>query len=184
MRNFNNWYWVVAQSDTQVFSSASGTYVPLADATYQAWLGGGFNPSVIVSEDELIEVLGRLAPGVFPTFPAGLSAYAANARYNKETGGITVSGIAVPTDRQTQAQLTGAFNYVGVTPSATIQWKLADGAFVALDAAQITAIATAVAVHVQACFAAEATLYVGIAASPPTITTFAQIDAAFAAITT
>jgi hypothetical protein len=113
---------------------------------------------------------------------ARLKAHAGEKRFATETGGITANGISIPTDRMTQAQLTGAYNYLQVVPSATINWKLADGTFVNLNAAAITAIATAVAAHVQACFAAEASLAAGIDASPPTITTTAQIDVALAAV--
>jgi hypothetical protein len=125
--------------------------------------------------------LNEAAPQVVVPSAAGLTAYAAFVRYAKETGGITVSGVAMPTDRETQTQLAGANSYVQATPSATIQWKLANGSFVSLSAAQISAIATAVAAHVQACFAAEATLVAGIAAG--SITTKAQVDSAFAAVT-
>jgi hypothetical protein len=49
----------VAGSTTQVFSSASGDYVPVADGTYQTWLAAGNKPSRIVSEAELGEVLAQ-----------------------------------------------------------------------------------------------------------------------------
>jgi hypothetical protein len=114
----------------------------------------------------------------------GLVAYAATARYNKETAGITVSGAAVTTDRASQAMLAGAFNYCQQNPTTAINWKTATGAFVTLTAAQITAIADAVGAHVQACFSKEMTVVTAIKATPPTITTTAQIDAQFAAITT
>jgi hypothetical protein len=179
-----NWYWIVAGSTSRVFSSATGAYVALSDATYQSWLAEGGTPTRIASEDELVDMLQTRAPNVVAQFPAGLLAYAAAARFAKETGGITFNGAAVQTDRETQAQLSGAYNYVQVAPSATIQWKQADGSFISLNAAAITAVATAVAVHVQACFGAEATLAAGINASPPMVTTKAAIDAAFAAITT
>lgn len=54
-----NWYWRVAGSDTQVYSSASGDYVPVADAAYQAWLSAGNTPTNIPNEAELGEVLSR-----------------------------------------------------------------------------------------------------------------------------
>jgi hypothetical protein len=53
----SNWYWRVAASDTQVYSSAAGNFVPVADATYQAWLGLGNAPTNILSDAELGEVL-------------------------------------------------------------------------------------------------------------------------------
>jgi hypothetical protein len=52
-----NWYWIVAGSATQVFSSASGTYVPITDATYLTWTADGTLPTSIASEAELGEVL-------------------------------------------------------------------------------------------------------------------------------
>lgn len=55
--NPSNWYWIVAGSDTQVFSSASGDYVLVSDASYQAWLASGNAPTRIASEAELGEVL-------------------------------------------------------------------------------------------------------------------------------
>lgn len=65
-----NWYWKVAGSTTQVYSSAAGSYVPVSDAAYQAWLATQngqlpdgspmFNiPSPIDSEQLLGDVLGR-----------------------------------------------------------------------------------------------------------------------------
>ena len=110
-----------------------------------------------------------------------LKACSATARFVRETGGIVVSGVSMPTDRTTQASLMGAYAYTQQNPAATFRWKLADGSFQTLGAAQIAAIAAAVAAHVQACFAAEGDLSVGIDAG--TITTAAQIDSAFANVT-
>jgi hypothetical protein len=52
-----NWYWIVAGSVTQVYSSAVSNFVPIADAAYQAWLSKGNFPSRIATEAELGEVL-------------------------------------------------------------------------------------------------------------------------------
>lgn len=68
-----NWYWVVAGSATQVYSSASGGYVPVSDATYAAWLATGRNPTRIASEAELGEVLA--AHGLRPVAAGVLDAY-------------------------------------------------------------------------------------------------------------
>jgi hypothetical protein len=129
---------------------------------------------------------GRFSPAPIPPPPgkAELAEIAARLRRRTETGGITAplgsASIAMPSDRETQSQLAGAAAFAQANPGATIQWKLADGSFVALAAAQIVAIAVAVATHVQACFAAEASVAAAIAAG--TVTTVAQIEAAFAAI--
>lgn len=54
--NFNaaNWYWAVAGSATQVYSSASGGYVPVSDPTYVSWKAvSGHQTSAIGSEAAL-----------------------------------------------------------------------------------------------------------------------------------
>jgi len=67
--NPKNHYWIVAGSTTQVYSSASGDYVPVADSTYQAWLAKGNVPDRVESEATLGAYLVRyelrpVAPGV------------------------------------------------------------------------------------------------------------------------
>jgi hypothetical protein len=170
-------YWIVGDDAASAWSSARATYVPLGDASYTAWraTSGGLTTR-IVSESELTAVLaahGLRGPVV------DLVAYAADARWRRETGGIVVGDVPVETDRQSQAMLTGAHAYVAAHPAATIQWKTAAG-FVTLDAATVTALALAVGAHVQASFACEADVAAQIASG--SITTPAQIDAAFASI--
>ena len=57
--NYNprDWYWIVAGSTTQVYSSKIGNYVPISDAAYVAWLAAGNTPSRIGTEAELGEAL-------------------------------------------------------------------------------------------------------------------------------
>lgn len=47
--NIYNWYWAVGDQSpsTQVYSTASNSFVPLADATYTAWLGRGNAATII-----------------------------------------------------------------------------------------------------------------------------------------
>lgn len=115
------------------------------------------------------------APVVPPPTKADLKAYAASKRWEIETGGITVAGAAIQTDRASQAMITGAFAYAQPNPTASIAYKAAGG-FVMLAAAEVEAIANAVGAHVQACFAAEAAIVGAIEAGA--ITTFAAIDGA------
>lgn len=84
-----------------------------------------------------------------------LYAYAATKRYAVETGGIVLNGMSIMTDRASQALITGAYNYVTANPDVAVQFKTSGGSFVELTAAQMTAVANAVAAHVQASFAAE-----------------------------
>lgn len=55
----NNWYWIVAGSITQVYSSAVGDYVPVTNATYQAWLAAGNTPTKIDTEANLGDALAQ-----------------------------------------------------------------------------------------------------------------------------
>lgn len=88
---------------------------------------------------------------------ANLKAYAAQKRFEVETGGITIAGVAVATDRESQSLINGAYSAVQRDPQRVIDWKGANG-FVLLDAAAVTSLADAVAAHVQAAFATEATV--------------------------
>ncbi len=65
--NVNNWYWIVAGSTTQVYSSIAVAYVPISDPTYIAWLAKGFLPTKIAVEQDLFDVL--VAAGI--AVPAG-----------------------------------------------------------------------------------------------------------------
>lgn len=120
--------------------------------------------------------------GIFtpPAEPAiDLSDYAGRIRFEKETGGVVIGGMAIATDRASQAMLTGAVLRAQMDANVTVKWKTVAG-FVELSAAQIIAIGTAVGNHVEACFAKEADVAAGIAIG--TITTTGQIDAAFAEV--
>jgi hypothetical protein len=175
--NPNNWYWKAA--DGRIFSSAAQAIVPADHGPYLTWLQAN-TPTQWPRDDEgnqtsasLQEVL---APyGMF----ADLKAYAASVRYSKETAGTSIGGVAYPSDRETQAKLTAAALFAQVDPTRTFQWKLADGTFTpSMSASQMVALASSVAAFVNSCFVAEASVIAGINAG--TITTRAQVDAAFA----
>lgn len=106
---------------------------------------------------------------------AALLAYAASKRYAVETGGTTVAGVSMPTDRDTQAKIAAAYLLAQVNPATSFDWKTSAG-FVTLSAAQIGAIAVSVGQFVQSAYAAEASVASQI--SNGTITTTAQIDGA------
>lgn len=83
----------------------------------------------------------------------------AAARYEAETAGITVNGISVATDRDSQALLTAAAFSAFMDSSYTVEWKMTDGTFATLTAEQIIAIGRAVSAHVESCFSRERNLY-------------------------
>lgn len=75
-------------------------------------------------------------------------------RYGTETGGVTVDGIIVKTDPESQAKISGALVSLKENLVADIQWKGVNG-WVTLGLPQMTAVATAVAQHVRQCFIDE-----------------------------
>ena len=92
-----------------------------------------------------------------PVWPDVLETIAAT-RYEHETGGTTVDGMQVATDRQSQALITGAFSSAKdakeTSEAWSIRWKSAGG-WVELDADQMIDVGRAVRAHVQACFDRE-----------------------------
>jgi len=92
----------------------------------------------------------------------------AAARYDAETGGCTVDGVTIATDRGSQALLTAAVVSARLDLEFKTRWKCANGRFVTLDAMQLRAIGDAVIAHVEACFAREAELVEQIDAAQTT----------------
>lgn len=93
-------------------------------------------------------------------------------RYKQETGGITVNGSTIRTDRESQSLIAGAKLYSGLNESILIDWKAENG-WVQIDRNAIVAISQAVAAHVQACFSNEKVHSAVINA----LTTVAEIEA-------
>jgi hypothetical protein len=77
-----NWYWIVAGSTTQVYSSAKPGYVTLPDATYSAWLANGGLPTNIDSDGSLQGVLLDQYPAGWwqPLVPQSVSNFQARAQ--------------------------------------------------------------------------------------------------------
>ena len=108
---------------------------------------------------------------------AALLDYVANKRWEKETGGITVSGFAIATDAQSQTKILGARVAADSDSSFTTEWKSPDGTFTTIDAPTIIAISNAVLSHVQSCFALESQIINDI--ENGIITTKEQVDSSF-----
>ncbi|MCX4195285.1 DUF4376 domain-containing protein [Methylobacterium organophilum] len=113
--------------------------------------------------------------------PAALVAYAADRRFAVETGGVDINGLRIATDRDSQSMVANAYAGMQASGAASVKFKATSG-WIELTTDQLRSVALAVFAHVQACFAAEDACDAGINASPPTITTFAEIDAAFASL--
>lgn len=106
--------------------------------------------------------------------PVDLKAYAADKRWRVETGGITVNGAAIQTDRDSQAMITGAVVYLNNNPDATSVRFKAESGWVTLDKASMLAIGVAVGQHVQSCFDAEKAIDADI--DTGTITAAAEVE--------
>jgi hypothetical protein len=183
MQTFNpaNWYWLA--DDGRVYSSARQIVVNVSDPGYVAWVAantatpwprdGAGNQTDAALQDVV-------APyGLF----ANLVYYAADARYRRASGGLTVTSISATkvffTDPVARNTLANANEYAKVTPHNT-NWKFSDGTFLVLTPAQLATATNAMANFVQSCFTCESTTVASI--NGGSITTHAQVDSAFAAI--
>lgn len=103
-----------------------------------------------------------------------LKRYAAAKRYEAENGGVSVNGIAVPTNDRAKLLILGAASSLADDDATPF---IANGVnYGATTGVQFRAINTAIIGHVQASFAVLADVMVGIDAG--SITTPEQIDAA------
>lgn len=78
----------------------------------------------------------------------------ADARYNAEVGGVSVGGMRIKTDRESQAQLSSAFTSLSGGLIENTPWKSESG-WVEVTLEDIRPIAQVVAAHVRSCFALE-----------------------------
>ena len=100
-------------------------------------------------------------------------ALVADWRYREEVKGVMVGGAKIQTDRESQATISSALVTLREGILGVIEWKSTTGQFVNLGINEVTAIATAVARHVQACFSAEAALVTQVNAA----TTVEEVEA-------
>lgn len=109
----------------------------------------------------------------------------AQARWRAEIGGLTLpNGMQVRTDRETRAALTEAVNALQAElMQDPVPWKMQDG-WADLSQADLAIITSAVAAHVQACFAAERAVQAQIEAAEDLtgIDVDAELQAALAEI--
>jgi hypothetical protein len=192
--NILNHYWIIADSTTDVYSSASNTLVPVSNQEYVAWSASN-TPSTIVNEAELAGALQAngsqlpawlfTAPSFIQPTPATYSqdqliAYTAKARRDKQGGDIVVNGLPFSTDPVTLGSLNSAYIYTQAKTGDTFSWKLPDGTFITLSKTDIEALQNAVSAFGQDCFVCEDATTTKIESG--TITDLPAIDAEFAAI--
>ena len=87
-----------------------------------------------------------------PPEPVDLYAYAADARWRAETGGINVGNVPIYTDDRSKLLISGMRNSAYKNPAYTTQFVTSAGDIVTLDAEQVTIISDAVSAHVSDVF--------------------------------
>ena len=127
------------------------------------------------------EVFQDTSAGEHEDMPFELFTVAPTTDLISMTGGLKVNGLTIATDRDSQSMIANAYAGMQASGAESVKFKAASG-WIELTADQIKAIALAVFAHVQACFTAEDGCDAGINASPPTIATFDEVDAAFAGL--
>jgi len=131
-------------------------------------------PALLVPAD-LVDTVAAIDPAAYTA--EELIAYAADKRWQVETGGCAWGGHTVQTDRDSQTKLIAEMVAIGAGLRADPSpWKMADG-FVALTNAEMLDVITTVRTHIASAFATEAAVLAEIAGG--TVTTPAQVDALF-----
>ena len=64
-----NWYWIVGDDESQVWTSRRAKFVSLTDEEYVAWLDAGGEPTKIDTIDSLGETLFGQYPADAPQTP-------------------------------------------------------------------------------------------------------------------
>ncbi len=124
-----------------------------------------YDPATQITPTPVLPVTGgavqySVTPIPLETVRATRLAALATHRYERETGGISVNGASIRTDRESQAAL--AAKRLGRL--ATTDWK-AEYGWITLDQAALEAVQQAVTEYVEACFARERALCEAIAAA-------------------
>ncbi len=159
MYNPADWYWFVAGSTSQVWSSRRVQYVPVTDADYLAWCGAGNFASRIISAAELGDVLmQQWLPSIF-------------------AAGIQIASAGTPAlngtyafDEATQTKIAGvvAGLAAGIPGGgSTFNWPDASGTPHAFTAANFTEFCTALKDYAYSYTQALGALLAGGSASLP-----------------
>lgn len=111
--------------------------------------------SGVIPEDWIFHSIGESAPFSVELAVGELKSKITQMRWEVETGGITLpSGVRVATGIDDQNRITSVVANAERAGLEQVDFKAADG-WAKVTLAELQAIATAVALHVQACFSAE-----------------------------
>lgn len=134
---------------------------------------GDVNVGWVVVEDTIVP------PAAAPVHPTDLVAYARDARWRAEVGGMLWNDIPIATDDSSKVKIAGARLAAQANPAFETTWWGSHGEGVVVDAPLIIALSDAVLAHVDATFTTFGLVKAGI--DTGAITSRAQIDTAFAA---
>lgn len=104
----------------------------------------------------------KVAAAVPSVIKEDLKAYAAKLRFERQSGGYTYQGKKFNSDANSITALTMAFSLATNNSSYNTQWKLADGKFISMSAANIIGVYKAITGFVQALFSTESVVSAAI----------------------
>jgi hypothetical protein len=190
MFNPRDFYWFVGGDETKVYSSARNIYVdPTTDPDYLSFLDTGNGPNNTEAEAGIWHLMQDLLPlfvwnGTTFSQPGPgmyskdqLQNYNKQTRFEKVTGGTVAAGIPVTTDDRSRGLINSSRFAADADPNFTTKWYGSDGNFYDVDAAQMIALSTEVAVHTNNCYLVFEQVANKILLN--TITALADIDTAY-----
>lgn len=177
-----NWYWLA--DDARVYDSANQVITNDQDAGYGTW-SAREAPTPWPRDDAGNQTNASMQAVLAPySLFVDLAYYAADARWRRQVSGVKVTSFnpnayfaSDPVSRNTVAS---AYDYALANPSNVVNWKMSDGTFVPMDKNKITTLMNDMASYVQSCYTCENDIVTSITGG--SITTRAQVDSAFAAI--
>ncbi|MEY9179732.1 DUF4376 domain-containing protein [Bradyrhizobium sp. USDA 313] len=153
-----NWYW--RAEDGRLYSSKVQALVPETDPDYLAWLPEGDTPPNWPRDMEGTQSDAALQAVLDPYLLfVNLEYAAANERWKAETGGVTITGIAsapegMPIETDDRSKTLVGVQVAAAQADATYAttWAAADGNLYVMTNAEIIAMGSQLALHVDWCF--------------------------------
>lgn len=108
-------------------------------------------------------------------------AYLEEYRWRKETGGITVSGLGIPTGDRDKLLITGKITQallLGTPDSETFKFTL-NGSVLDMTVGQVKAIGLAISAHVQKCIDTAGVARTAVLSAPNSFTTPESVESLF-----
>lgn len=175
-----DWYWLIGDDESRVYSSKKDKYVSTADLDYAMWLSLGNAPSTAASEAEFVAYMGESFPYVAISLPVALIAYANAKQWELASGGYVATIDGKPIGFSTSSDAMGLMNgkvarLSQPNPPKIINWQTGPTTLTPISAEEFAKAATEIADWVQSMFDLLPGIFEKIASGA--ITSRAQIDA-------